>query len=264
MRDSLCRIAELVFAAALAIALAGCAPRRKPVIPRAAFVMREVERHAIEGRDTTRARLAYPEFVGARTPEALDSLRAVVHGLLVAPAGGRRQPAPGLETLMDDFIADWNAVRKARGTHAYWTLDRRIEVIGDTLGVVSLARTEFASTGGAHPMTTKRFVMVGADDGRTIPFAAVFEDSLRDSLGAALEPAFRAARGLPRDSSLVAAGFSFTDGRFHVNDDVAITPAGVRWHFDPYEIAPYVYGPTDFVVPFALVRPFAKKDGPLR
>ena len=69
---------------------------------------------------------------------------------------------------------------------------------------------------------------------------------------------------MPRDSSLASAGFTFPDGRFHVNENVAITPGGVRWHFDPYEIAPYVSGPTDFVVPFDLVRPFAKKDGPLR
>lgn len=249
---------------AIATALAGCTPQRQPVIPRAAFVMREAERHAIEGRDTTRARVAYPEFVGARTPEALDSLQATVRALLVAPAGPRKAPARGIEALMDGFIADWNADRKASGrTDVYWTLDRRVEVLGETLGVVTLARTEFTSTGGAHPMTSKRFVMVGADDGRTLPFAAVFVDSLRDSLSAAVEPAFRAARGLPRDSSLVAAGFTFPDGRFHVNDDVAITREGVTWHFDPYEIAPYVYGATDFVVPFDVVRKFARKGGPL-
>ena len=41
------------------------------------------------------------------------------------------------------------------------------------------------------------------------------------------------------------------------------TAAGVRWHFDPYEIAPYAWGPTDFTAPFELLRPFGKNDGPL-
>src|SRR4029079_19704580 len=189
-------------------------------IPRAAFVMREAERHAIEGRDTTIARLVYPEFVGARTPEALDSLRAAVHTQLVAPVEGGHRPASSLENLMDGFIAAWSADRESSGRHdMYWRLDRRGEVLGETLGVVSLATTQFASTGGAHPSPTGRLMNVGADDGRTLSFAAIFVDSLRDSLSAVLDPAFRAARGLPSDSSLVAAGFSFPDGRFRVNDN---------------------------------------------
>ena len=43
----------------------------------------------------------------------------------------------------------------------------------------------------------------------------------------------------------------------------AFTPGGVLWHFDAYEIAPYAMGPTDFVVPYVVLAPFANPDGPL-
>jgi len=245
------------------VALSGCGPQRRPVIPRAAYTERTDHREAIEGSDTTRARLTWPDFVGARRPESLDSLRATVDRLLLAPAGIRREPAGSAAALMDGFIADWNETRKATRSSAWWRFDRRVEVLAETLGVVSLAVTETAYTGGAHSMTSVRFVYVDADLGNTLGFADLFREELRDSLSAVLEPLFREARGIAPDSSLKAAGFLFEDDRFHVNENVAITRDGLRWRFDPYEIAPYSTGATEMVVSFATARPFAKPGGPL-
>jgi len=258
------RLLAITASVALLGGLAGCAHKAEPVIPRAAFVMRESHREAVEGRDTTLARLEYPEFVGARTPAALDSLRAAVHALVTAPVAGRRRGAASVPGLLDGFIAEWNAERESRGRHdVYWRLERRVDVLGETLGVVSFAASEFANTGGAHPVTTRRFLMVGDDDGRTVRFADLFRASARESLSTAVEPFFRAARGLARDTSLDSAGFTFPAHRFAVNDDVALAPDGVHWHFDAAEVAPHAWGPTDFVVPFAVVRPFARPSGPL-
>jgi len=253
----------VLFGIAMVLAASGCGGRRQPVIPRAASVQRHTYRDAIEGRDTTLVRLSYPEFVGARTPEALDSLRATVRRLLVAPIEDRGVPAASPATFMDGFISRWNAHRKATRSRAFWRLDRNVEVLAETLGVVSLARTDFFDFGGAHPMMTVRLVNVDADDGRTLRFADLFEDATRDSLSAALEPTLRADYGVAADSSLTAAGFAFADDRFHVNDNVAVTTDGMRWHFDPYEIAPYATGPIDLIAPFDQVRPFARADGPL-
>ncbi|MEO5619016.1 MAG: RsiV family protein [Candidatus Eisenbacteria bacterium] len=233
------------------------------MIPRAAYTERTTHRQAVEGRDTTLARLTYPEFVGARSPAALDSLRAMVNALLVAPPGGRGAAATGPVALMDGFIAEWNAQRRATRSRAYWRLDRRIEVLSETLGVVSLAASEVLYQGGEHPMSTVRLVNVDADGGHTIRFADLFREESRDSLSAALEPLFREARGIAADSSLSAMGFGFEDDRFRVGDNIAVTARGVRWHFDPYEIAPYPWGPTDIVAPFDRVRPYARPEGRL-
>ncbi len=233
------------------------------MIPRAAAIERYAHREAIEGADTTLARLWWPEYVGARTAAALESLQAAANALALAPAGGRTAPARSVSGLLEGFIVSWNSHRKTSRRHVYWRLDRRVEEVGDTFGVVSLASTEFSYSGGAHPLTTVRFRNVGADDGRTVAFADLFRAGARDSLSAAVEPIFRDSRGLAPDSSLKAAGFWFADDRFHLNDNLALTAEGVRWHFDPYEIAPYAWGATDLVVPFETVRPFARPDGPL-
>jgi hypothetical protein len=243
--------------------VAGCTKKPEPVIPHAAFIERHDHRDAIEGADTTLARLTWPECMGARTPVALDSLRAAVSAMALAPTLRHARPARNIAALLDGFIAEWNAERKATRRRMFWRFDRRIEVIGDTMGVVSLSRTDFEFTGGAHPVTSVTLGGVDADSGRAIRFADLFREDALDSLSAALEPLFRDARGLTRDTSLAAAGFFFANGRFRANQQVAIVPDGVRWHFDAVEIAPYAWGPTDFVAPFELVRRFAKPGGPL-
>jgi len=159
-----------VLAIALAAALAGCAPRKEPVIPRAAFFMREAERHAIEGRDTTRAHVAYPEFVGARTPESLDSLRAAVRALVLSPAPGRRAPAASIATLLDGFVGYWNAEREARRLHEYWRFDRVVMVQSDTLGSIALVATDRADLGSGGSSRSAQVVLLGADDGRRRAF----------------------------------------------------------------------------------------------
>jgi hypothetical protein len=241
---------------------AGCTPKAQPVIPRAAHVQREVERHAIAAPDTTRVRISYPEFVGARTPEALDSLAVAVHRLVVAPIVGNRTAADA-GALADGFIRVWADQRDRTHSRAFWKWRRDVEVIADTFGVVSLDRRDEGYVGGAHGLVAASFVMVDADSGRTLGFADLFRAELRDSLSAAIEPLFRATRGLSADTSLTAAGFTFPDGHFHVNDNLALVPEGVRWHFDGYEIAPWSFGPTELTVPFPLLRPFVREDGPL-
>jgi hypothetical protein len=194
---------------------------------------------------------------------ALDSLRAAIQQLALAPAGHRRSFASSIPNLLDGFIAEWNAERKAAHRRMFWRLDRRVDAIADTLGVVSLARSDFEYTGGAHPTTRVRLVSVDADSGGTLRFDHVFRYELRDSLDATLAPIFRAARGMAPDSNLAAAGFSFADSVFHTNDNFALVATGVRWHFDPGEVGSEALGPTDFVAPYDLVRAFAREGGPL-
>ena len=187
-------ILAAMFAAAV---LPGCAPQKKPVIPRAAFFMREAERHAIEGRDTTRAHVAYPEFVGARTPEALDSLRAAVRALVLAPAPGRHVPAGSIATLLEGFIGYWNAERESRRLHEYWRFDRVVLVQSDTLGTIALVAADRADLGTGGSPTSAQVVLLGADDGRRLAeesLADVSADSVAAVVGRLRDPAERARR----------------------------------------------------------------------
>lgn len=254
---------RFVLPLALLVAAAGCEPQRQPVIPRAAWTERTDQRRAVEGADTTFVRITWPDFVGARRPEALDSLRATVSALLVAPLEGYGRPAANPEAFMDGFITRWNNERQAIRNRAFWHLDRRIEVLAETLGVVSLVARDDFERGRDYFSSTVRLLNLDADHGVALGFADLFREELRDSLSAALEPLFREARGIGPDSSLRAAGFTFENDRFRVGDQLAITPEGVWFHVEAEVTAHDALATTDFVAPFERVLPFARADGPL-
>ncbi len=252
-------------ALAAALALAGCGDDgRKPVIPHPAWSPRAAMRFAVAGEDTTRIALEYPDFLGAPTPEALDSLRRAVSEITLArswgdPAGRYADTTSALE----GFIAAWVDARAANRREPTWTFERRTSVAGDTLRLVTLRTEEFAFTGGAHPNSNVTYRVLDVFTGRTLGFDALFRAEALDSLSRAIEPAFRRARGLPPDSSLAEAGFWFENGAFRAPRNVGVVANGVTFRFNAYEVAPYASGPTEFTVPFAAVEPFANPMGPL-
>jgi len=256
------RARPIAIALALLVAAAGCDRQRQPVIPRAAWTERTEHRQAVEGADTTLVRITWPDFVGARRPESLDSLRAAVNALLVAPLEGHGRPAASPQAFMDGFIARWNTERQAVRHRAFWRLDRRTEVLAETLGVVSLVARDDFERGRDYSSLTVQLLNLDADRGVALGFSDLFREDLRDSLSAAIEPYFREARGIAPDSSLQAAGFTFEGDRFRVGDEFALTREGVWFHVEADATAHDALAATDFVVPFDRVMPFARPDGP--
>jgi hypothetical protein len=129
--------------------------------------------------------------------------------------------------------------------------------------VASLAVTEAGFLGGAHPNSTTRFASFDVRSGRTLTRWDLLREDARDSLDAAGERAFRRVRKLAPDADLAAAGFWFEGGRFKLNENFAVSPTGLLFFFNPYEVAPYALGATSLSLPWAEVMPFVRPEGPL-
>jgi len=99
------------------------------------------------------------------------------------------------------------------------------------------------------------------DNASTIALRIASGDPPPSSVNAAAEAAFRAARDLGPGDDLKAAGFWFEDGRFRLPDSFGLAPEGLLLRFDPYEVAPYALGETDFVVPRAALAGLVKDPG---
>ena len=70
-------------------------------------------------------------------------------------------------------------------------------------------------------------------------------------------------RRLPAGAELGAAGFWFEGGRFKLNENFAVTPTGLLFFFNDYEIAPHSFGATSISLPWSQVMPLIRTDGPL-
>jgi hypothetical protein len=261
------RLSIVPAAAALALVLAGCGGRS--LAPHVRYQTRTAQKTYGDctrpGSDRcTRIRLRWPVVAGAPTAAVADSVNAFVRSRLLQPYDGGA-PLPNEDSVTAGFIEAYRTfVSSAPGVPSSgWSFSRRIEPLGDTLGVVSLAVTEEAFLGGAHPNSTTAFASFDAVSGRALKLSDLILDSGREQLDQVGERAFRRVRKIAPGIDLNAAGFWFDRGEFRLNENFAVTRTGMLFFFNAYEVAPYSFGATSLSLPWAEVMPLIRTDGPL-
>jgi Protein of unknown function (DUF3298) len=162
-----------------------------------------------------------------------------------------------------DFMAAHATARKASNyTEPPWSLDKSVVCLWlvQEANLVSLEMAVGVSAGGAHPNSTVLLKTHRLDTGKPMQLTDFFEPGFETQLRKLGEAAFREARQLPTGKPLSEAEFQFAGDRFALNDNWALVPLGIRFHFDTYEVAPFVLGPTDYTIPYSQLRPLLKTE----
>lgn len=205
-------------------------------------------------------KVSYPRIVAAGTPAAVTVLNRFIQSQLLEysdPDG--RQPV-SLDELAKMFINDYNAIPDNMGL---WEMERGMAVSFAADHLATLAFSESGYTGGAHPFSGQRYFVLDLDTGKQLTLNDLLAKGYETELNAAAERAFRQERGLPPSASLEEAGFWFANNVFKVNTNVGLSQRGLVFNFNPYEIAPYAMGPTEFTVPYADIRALVPANSPL-
>lgn len=257
---------DVALAVAVLFALAGCgAPRSSPT--RVAYARDHAQQHFGDCRapsGCTQIELRWPEITAAPTEAARESLTRFIRSVLLQPYEGGT-PLSSTDSVMAQFIEAYrtSVTDFPEGGGIPWRFQRRIEVLGDTLGVLSLAVNESAFTGGAHPNSTVRFTNFDTQTGRVLRRDDLLRPGTRETLDSLGERAFRRVRRLRPEEDLVAAGYWFKGGRFHLNDNMAVTPSGLLFCFNDYEVGPHVLGATELTLLWKNVKPLIRPGGRL-
>lgn len=246
-------------------ALVGCSPNgasKSAKYPVAEFKMISAGREEGDpnGGDAARVLLRWPEFTSTASAAAADSMATWIQVRVLAPTAEDQPPGDTTATIAT-FLEDHRAFKSENpAAKGGWYLERSVDVLSDTLGVVTLDMRENSFAGGAHP-NTGRWLASFDPAGHQLSAADVLAEGKRESLDSIAEVYFRMARGLGPDDSLEEAGFQFP-GAFRVNDNVGMTPAGLLFYFNDYEVGPHSLGPTEFVVPWAALKGLVRPDSP--
>ena len=239
----------------VAMLAASCSRPAAPAPSGLAYAVRESTRTFGDcGPDTltcARITLHWPEITAAATPVAAESLNAFVRGWLLRPYS-EGPPAASAAQVMDQFLDAYRSfLQEFPEGSPPWEFERWVDVMGDTLGVVSLAARETGFTGGAHGNADIQYRNIDARTGRGLRVADLLAPGARAALDSLAEREFRKVRELSPDQSLTEAGFWFEGGRFALNENCAVTAAGLRFFFNDYEITSHAEGPTEVTLRWA-------------
>jgi hypothetical protein len=161
---------------------------------------------------------------------------------------------------MNNFIEEYKTYAddmKVDGLPSFemkWNCEVRIGVLMNTNNLLSLSYFESNFTGGAHANATTRYLNFDLRTGKQIELKDVLKANTLAEIQTKIYPTAEQlfykhtdALGIPREEIL------FPNGNFYLPTDFALTPEGLLFAYNPYEIAAYATGVIELLIPYSEV-----------
>lgn len=158
-----------------------------------------------------------------------------------------------LEKATETFIKEYDIFLKDMeddGDDAFitpWTIEIEsdVEHVSDKTACIFMGT--YSYTGGAHPNYFASLMNFDVKTGKKLSL----EDFIKDkaTLTKIAESAFRKEKEMGTTENLNEAGY-FWDETFGLPENIGLGEEGLKLYYNPYEIAPYALGVTEFVIPY--------------
>ncbi|NRB49901.1 MAG: DUF3298 and DUF4163 domain-containing protein [Saprospiraceae bacterium] len=154
-----------------------------------------------------------------------------------------------VKEIMNQFLEDYKELQGEDLPFSMpWSLETEGQVLYQNDKLVSVQLYQYSYTGGAHPNTFSTIWMF--DKASSEPLQWEDLGVRTDTLEVIAEQAFRKAAEIPVGKSLEEAGF-FEGEEFALPKNYGLVKDGLLLYYNTYEIAPYVFGPTEVIIPWA-------------
>lgn len=142
------------------------------------------------------------------------------------------------------------------------TFEEDFVVMLNMLEVFSMRMLHSEYTGGAHPNSSAGHVTFDLKTGEELTLDDLLKPGWRDPLTGMAEAQLRAQYELKEGDALNDKGPLF-DNVFELNDNWFLSPEGLGFSFDPYEIGPYAAGFIEPVIPYSKLKEWVKPGSAL-
>ena len=246
----------------LLAALAGCnwdKPHKQvPAIIKDTLVytykgFKQTDKNCINKPDSTCAifSCSYPIFNNA------PQLNALILKLLGNKLYTITNPDTILKRNADDFFRHYIEDTAAVANHFYYKSTDTILVARQDSGLLTLQAASYIYTGGAHGMENTSFINWDSKGNRSFTLKDLLIDGYQQRLNNIAEKIFRADEKLAHGASL-HNNYFFKDDKFSLNNNFLITPKGLRFLYNPYEIKPYAAGRTELLINYDELKPLIR------
>lgn len=208
-----------------------------------------------QGEKCTKATAQYVVINADPMPPAFTKMNTTLENTV-------KGNAPTVAAALDSFIAEAKAFYlEFPDVPTGYGQDIEQTVIFDSLGILTIEEFVYAFTGGAHGNYGTGFYNFAVKSGQPLGLGNLLIPDYKQPLKAIVEPIFRKTfleEGMKNYSD---AGFYFENDEFTMTDNFAITKEGLKFLYNPYEIAPYAMGQQEVIIPYIQLKDLVKKEG---
>lgn len=158
-----------------------------------------------------------------------------------------------LNQLATHFIQSYDKNKSQDSRDIFYTLNMGATVVRQDSSITTLELSGYAFEGGAHGGTHTVFINWNSKANKSISLADIFVSGYATQLTAIAEEIFRKNEKLSTTASL-ANDYFFDGNKFALNNNFSITPLGIRFLYNEYEIKPYAAGQTDMFIPYSKIK----------
>jgi hypothetical protein len=145
-----------------------------------------------------------------------------------------------------------------KGPSFQWLSSRLVFVVFHHDAIVGIRSAKYVFTGGAHGMQHISYGFFDVENGTQLSLKDVFHEEGFSLLEAVLTDKLKEDIGIEADERLSDAGF-FVDS-VAPNDNFFITPSGIGFYYNSYELAPYAMGHTTIWLDFVSLKHMLDPD----
>jgi len=129
-----------------------------------------------------------------------------------------------------------------------WYDNSHIELFAKTPNTYTLSTTTNGYSGGAHGYYAVHFENYSVETQKALKLDDIFLKDYNQTLIKIAETHYRHTYGLTPKQSLENDGWF--ENKFVLAENIAITPQGLYFHYNSYEIKSYAAGQTEFLLPY--------------
>ena len=202
----------------------------------------------------TVVQLKYPVFKGHA------GLNDTVKNKLLNIFAMDGKPDTSLKQMAGNFLQEYTDFKKTDArSEMFFTLDSYAKVINQDTGIVSLEYGGYSFRGGAHGGSFTGFINWDVKKDENITLDEILVSGYKTKLTKIAEGIFRKNEKLS-DTASLEPNYFFDKGKFALNDNYMLTPLGLRYVYNEYEIKPYAAGQTELIIPYAQIKTLIRPD----
>jgi hypothetical protein len=181
------------------------------------------------------AQIKYPLFLNQKR------LNDTISHRLSTQFGIQDKPEDNLEHLADEFLKAGKDFR----------LTSNSLVIREDSSILLVQVSGYRVLNGARGYYLASFINWNTKTQHEIALNDILKDGFVQELNSIAEKIFRKQENLAGDTPL--KGYLFENGKFSLNNNFLITPIGLRFLYNQYEIKPYPAEETDLLIPYSQI-----------
>ena len=201
--------------------------------------------------------ISVPE--ASNVPVVADSINKKIFNTVRGIVYFGEKPSTGktYEEIMTAFISSYDKIRNEYpDERPGWEAQITAKVDYTSENILNITLNNYTYTGGAHGYEGNRSLIFDKKTGKSLERNDILRDTVNFKILA--EKKFREKYKVPAGKPINSTGLMFIKDVFELPQTFFYTNKGLVLYYNTYEIASYVEGPKDLLIPYAEAEKFLK------